>query len=117
MGKYNHSINASFIENEDKHNRICRNMNLPPAKDTIQIPQGGYAILNVPLDTGGAWIMHCHINQHMIAGMAMVLQIGKADAAKEFGRAWCDDPFKEIMKHDYTCKIPPTSMDIVYPAN
>jgi len=76
MGSYPFPVNRSFIIQQDDAGNITRNFQAPPAKDTLQIPLQGYAVLRIPLDNAGAWIFHCHINFHVISGMATVEQIG-----------------------------------------
>jgi len=49
------------------------NLKNPPRKDTIIIPTGGYAVLRIRSDNPGWWFMHCHIEMHLLSGMAMVL--------------------------------------------
>ena len=43
-------------------------------KDTIIIPPGGYVVVAFQADNPGYWIMHCHIEEHLLNGMAVVLQ-------------------------------------------
>merc|ERR1712106_280699 len=88
MGKFNQTINRTFIMEKDKdcvnvsyyvaNQTYClpRHLKFPPAKDTIQVPPGGYVILRTPTDNKGAWIMHCHINSHFREGMAMLYLVG-----------------------------------------
>ena len=49
------------------------NLKDPPRKDTIIIPTGGYAVLRIRSNNPGWWFMHCHIEMHLLSGMAMVL--------------------------------------------
>ena len=49
------------------------NMKNPPRKDTIIIPTGGYAVVRIRSNNRGWWFMHCHIEMHLLSGMAMVL--------------------------------------------
>merc|ERR1719233_2595679 len=58
------------------------------AKNTIQVPPGGYVIMRIPLNNQGTWFMHCHINKHLLDGMAMVLQIGGFGEDKTYGQDW-----------------------------
>merc|ERR1739838_591031 len=86
MDMFNREIDRDFIMKEDNctgsegsFNRTCylpRNLFLPPAKDTVVVPPGGYVILMIELTNKGTWLFHCHINYHLSTGMAMVLQIG-----------------------------------------
>ena len=44
-----------------------------PRKDTIMVPAGGYAIVDVVADNPGIWFMHCHVENHAVQGMAVTL--------------------------------------------
>ena len=44
-----------------------------PRKDTIMVPAGGYAIVDVVADNPGIWFMHCHVENHAVEGMAVTL--------------------------------------------
>jgi len=46
---------------------------LTPRKDTIIVPAGGYAIIYVVADNPGVWFMHCHVENHAVEGMGVVL--------------------------------------------
>ena len=43
-----------------------------PRKDTIIVPAGGYAIIDIVADNPGIWFMHCHVESHLAEGMAVV---------------------------------------------
>lgn len=38
-------------------------------KDTVQVPAGHEVDILVPMDNPGTWMMHCHIAEHLTAGM------------------------------------------------
>ncbi|VDI03357.1 Hypothetical predicted protein [Mytilus galloprovincialis] len=42
-------------------------------KDTIVVPYGGYVIIKIKAANPGVWFMHCHIDKHMVEGMALML--------------------------------------------
>ena len=44
-----------------------------PRKDTVIVPAGGYAIIDVLTDNPGIWFMHCHVENHAVEGMAVIL--------------------------------------------
>ena len=44
-----------------------------PRKDTILVPEGGYAIVDVVADNPGIWFMHCHIENHQAEGMEVII--------------------------------------------
>ncbi|XP_061196337.1 uncharacterized protein LOC133204600 [Saccostrea echinata] len=45
----------------------------PVRKDTVITPQGGYTVIRIRATNPGVWFMHCHIDPHMIKGMALML--------------------------------------------
>ncbi|XP_064392286.1 uncharacterized protein LOC135339959 [Halichondria panicea] len=51
----------------------CEQSNTCPLKDTVIVPVGGYVRLRFPRNNWGWWIMHCHIEPHLLFGMAMVV--------------------------------------------
>ena len=110
MDKFDHDINRTYIMELDQNcadgkNRLPRNFDFAPAKDTIQVPPGGYVILRTKLDNAGTWIFHCHINFHVEIGMAMVLQIGELGKPNLEGQDWCTGP----LKRNEVCETPPPS--------
>jgi len=44
-----------------------------PRKDTIMAPAGGYAVIAMVADNPGVWFMHCHVENHAVEGMGVVL--------------------------------------------
>ena len=51
----------------------CEATNTCPLKDTVIVPVGGYVRIRFPRNNWGWWIMHCHIEPHLLGGMAMVV--------------------------------------------
>nr|XP_022304117.1 laccase-5-like [Crassostrea virginica] len=45
----------------------------PVRKDTIVVPYGGYSVIRIWATNPGIWFMHCHIDGHMVGGMALML--------------------------------------------
>ncbi|XP_060069167.1 uncharacterized protein LOC132549267 [Ylistrum balloti] len=45
----------------------------PPRKDTLILPNGGYAVIRIKADNPGLWILHCHMQVHNVDGMAVLL--------------------------------------------
>jgi hypothetical protein len=54
----------------------------PTERDTVDVPQYGKSMIRIKFSNPGPWIMHCHIDFHMIAGMFMVILIG--DPSKDW---------------------------------
>ncbi|EPQ32175.1 uncharacterized protein PFL1_00372 [Pseudozyma flocculosa PF-1] len=44
----------------------------PMRRDTIMVPPGGSATLQFVADNPGAWFFHCHIDPHLVSGLASV---------------------------------------------
>lgn len=51
----------------------------PAFVDNVSIMTGGYAIIRLIADNPGAWMIHCHIQTHLSAGMGAVLIEAKED--------------------------------------
>ena len=49
----------------------------PVVKDTMVIPVRGYVVVQFIANNPGYWMIHCHIDMHMLSGMALVLKIGQ----------------------------------------
>jgi FtsP/CotA-like multicopper oxidase with cupredoxin domain len=47
----------------------------PVIKDTIVLPVRGYIVFQFKTLNPGLWFFHCHIDVHMMAGMALVFKI------------------------------------------
>ena len=67
--------------------RLSKHLHDPVRKDTIAVPYGGYAVIRIWATNPGVWIMHCHIDRHMIEGMSLMLnesldQITETDIPK-----------------------------------
>ncbi|CAH1271166.1 Hypp4579 [Branchiostoma lanceolatum] len=50
------------------------NLKNPPMKDTVLVPVNGYTVVRFRSDNPGHWLLHCHNDQHMNEGMALVLR-------------------------------------------
>ncbi|KAB8234233.1 multicopper oxidase-domain-containing protein [Aspergillus alliaceus] len=44
----------------------------PPYRDTANLPSSGWLATHYVTDNPGAWILHCHIQWHIVTGMALV---------------------------------------------
>jgi hypothetical protein len=60
--------------NETK-NRPQQNLTAPLLHDTAQIWQRSWMVIRFKADTPGYWFFHCHLTQHMLAGMQMVFNV------------------------------------------
>ncbi|PKI54649.1 hypothetical protein CRG98_024934 [Punica granatum] len=43
----------------------------PPMRNTIGTPPGGWVAIRFVADNPGVWLMHCHLDSHLIWGLAM----------------------------------------------
>jgi iron transport multicopper oxidase len=43
---------------------------IPVRRDTVVIPANGYLVLRFTADNPGVWYFHCHIDFHLVGGMA-----------------------------------------------
>ena len=43
-------------------------------KDTVIVPAGGYVVIAFRADNPGYWFMHCHMEAHLLEGMAVIIQ-------------------------------------------
>lgn len=43
----------------------------PARRDTFVLPPGGYYVIRFIADNPGVWLFHCHIDWHMMQGLAM----------------------------------------------
>ncbi|KAK7480575.1 hypothetical protein BaRGS_00028151, partial [Batillaria attramentaria] len=62
----------------DRRGEIKRNFQSPVLKDTVTVPDGGYAILRFHANNPGVWLLHCHVEYHAEIGMGLVMQVGEA---------------------------------------
>lgn len=50
---------------------VVSNFNNPARRDTAMLLGGGYLLLAFQTDNPGAWLMHCHVGYHAVAGLAI----------------------------------------------
>lgn len=51
-----------------------------PLKDTVQVPAGGWVVIQFRADNPGWWFFHCHMQIHVHDGMALILIEAPEDA-------------------------------------
>ncbi len=54
----------------------------PIQKDTLSIPEMGWAVVQWEADNPGVWFFHCHIEWHLATGMAILVIEGDPPAPK-----------------------------------
>jgi len=47
----------------------------PVLKNAIVIPIGGYVVLQFKTNNPGYWMVHCHLDMHMLSGMTTVFKV------------------------------------------
>ncbi|KFY32044.1 hypothetical protein V493_00559 [Pseudogymnoascus sp. VKM F-4281 (FW-2241)] len=58
------------------------NLQDPPYRDTAELPPSGWIVIRYVTDNPGAWLLHCHLQWHLVSGMALVLVEGEEQIAK-----------------------------------
>ena len=51
-------------------------------KDTVTVPAGGYVVINFISDNPGHWFLHCHIEGHLLEGMALIVNEASEEQQK-----------------------------------
>ncbi|CAK9818842.1 LAC10 [Anthophora plagiata] len=70
-------MTVGYFNELEMNNKIMRNYNSPPSKDTVAVPNNGYAILRFRANNPGYWMFHCHQLFHLVAGMELTFQVGE----------------------------------------
>jgi len=47
----------------------------PIMKDTAVLPAGGYLVIRFKADNPGWWMLHCHVDIHLVDGMAALIHV------------------------------------------
>ncbi|XP_036321487.1 uncharacterized protein LOC118735681 [Rhagoletis pomonella] len=76
------NVTIEMIKQLDRYNLLKRNLDRPPVKDTVTVPDGGYTIIRFEAYNPGFWLFHCHIEFHAEIGMALVFKVGDNDQMK-----------------------------------
>nr|CAB3477489.1 unnamed protein product [Digitaria exilis] len=64
---------AQGLGNYDAAKDVARyNLVNPPRKNTVHVPNLGWAAVRFVADNPGVWFMHCHYEFHLSMGMAAV---------------------------------------------
>lgn len=64
-----------MVRTLNEEGKIKRNLVDPPQKDTVAVPDSGFAILRFKADNPGYWFFHCHLAWHNHIGMGLILQV------------------------------------------
>ncbi|XP_052228206.1 uncharacterized protein LOC127842632 [Dreissena polymorpha] len=77
MDRLGENTSLSQVKELDAQGKLPRNLRTAVLKDTVTVPDGGYAILRFHADNPGFWFFHCHIEFHVDIGMGILIQVGK----------------------------------------
>ncbi|XP_046680742.1 laccase-1-like isoform X2 [Homalodisca vitripennis] len=77
MDRLGESVDEELVRKLNREGRLVRNLENPPLKDTVTVPDGGYTIIRFHANNPGYWLFHCHIDFHMELGMNVVFKVGK----------------------------------------
>ena len=72
-----------------------------PRKDTIMTPAGGYAVIAIVADNPGVWFMHCHVENHAVEGMAVVLNEARPNQNPAPDAMRLSGPFEPTLQEFY----------------
>ncbi|XP_046390211.1 laccase-2-like isoform X2 [Ischnura elegans] len=67
------------IKDLDRNGKIHRNLVDPILKDTVSIPNRGYAVLRFKADNPGYWLLHDQHVSHSSWGLNVILHVGRDD--------------------------------------
>ncbi|KAK7500349.1 hypothetical protein BaRGS_00008256 [Batillaria attramentaria] len=76
LNKVGKALSRSTLEQMDARGELRRNYIKPPVRDTVNVPDGGYAIIRFTASNPGFWMFHCHTDNHLQRGMALLIQVG-----------------------------------------
>jgi len=57
----------------------------PLRRDTATVNPGSYVVVSFVVDNWGLWIMHCHINWHMMEGLGIIIVAGEDEIIHGMG--------------------------------
>ncbi|XP_012139840.2 uncharacterized protein LOC100881736 [Megachile rotundata] len=79
LGPYSpqNAITLDYVKKLDSKTNLNRKYDNPAGKDTIALPNNGYAVIRFRANNPGYWLFHCHFIYHHNAGMEMVFKVGE----------------------------------------
>lgn len=75
-------------------------------KDTVIVPARGYVVVAFRANNPGYWFLHCHIEGHLTAGMAVIIEEcpdKQLLAPDELGDDWSIEAYKEFVNAKALC--------------
>lgn len=67
-------------------------------RDTVVAAVGSYVVIRFIADNPGLWLMHCHVDWHMLAGMALTIMEGADVVRREMNVT--DEALRICSLHD-----------------
>lgn len=58
--------------------KIRKNLQNPPLKDNVAVPDAGFTIIRFHADNVGYWLFHCHMAWHNHLGMGVIIKVSFA---------------------------------------
>ncbi|XP_048139890.1 laccase-13-like isoform X2 [Rhodamnia argentea] len=55
----------------------------PPVRNTIGTPPGGWVAIRFVANNPGVWLMHCHIDSHLVWGLAMCFLVENGEGEQQ----------------------------------
>ncbi|XP_054257860.1 uncharacterized protein LOC128982847 [Macrosteles quadrilineatus] len=102
MDRLGNQTKVHVVKSLDEKKKLVRNLDNPPYKDTVTVPDGGYTILRFHANNPGYWLFHCHIEYHVEEGMAVAFKIGEHE---EFPLPPVDFPVCRDFLNDGTIRV------------
>lgn len=73
---FNFFVLAQGFGNYDEATATPRfNLVNPQERNTVAVPTGGWAVIRFLANNPGMWFMHCHFDNHLDLGLAMVFEV------------------------------------------
>lgn len=85
----------SRYQNDLRH--LARTGKAPMVRDSINIAGNSYAVLRINTEMPGKWLLHCHVEWHMMKGLGIVFEVPTTteDSTKQATTAVLSYPTKE----------------------
>jgi len=76
MEKLADSTHVEEVKAMNEAGLLPRKLLSPSHRDTVNVPDGGYAIYRFKTDNPGFWAIHCHVEGHVDQGQVAVMWVG-----------------------------------------
>ncbi|KAJ1727898.1 ferroxidase fet3 [Coemansia biformis] len=85
-------IEVGSIRSQDRTSKMAQDT--PVKRDTVVVHGGQYAVIRFRADNPGVWLLHCHIDFHIMLGLQMTF-IEAPDKIQQNMRGRLPDRYKE----------------------